>query len=447
MKPSLVRRLTVGYVLAHAIAVLLLFTALFPLMIANERHGGSQLLLHHLTRDLKLEQGRLMLRDDAGVLELARQSPGLWFTAHHGGSSLSFGEVPDRIRRSNLLLSQFVETAQLRNIGTSGNGGEASITEVEPYFGDVRVAAGGIEADKIGIGTWFDYLLKGEFLWAPVFTALFTLAGAIVAVPIILRSIGPAARALSRIDGRNLKERIPEENVVKELLPFVQSVNGALDQAAEAYEKRRRFIADVAHELRTPLASLAIRADNLPDGQGKFDMQRVVYRFSDMVAQMLDAERLALADRRHEPVDLVDATREIVTEVAPLAIAGGYEIAFDPPVGPVIVSADRHAILRAISNLLGNAIAHGGNTGLIQLRVGLDRVVEVSDEGPGVSAAARQRIFEPFSREHPDRDGCGLGLYLVQTIMEAHGGRVSLKNSARGASFLLNFPKPADEHI
>jgi signal transduction histidine kinase len=272
-------------------------------------------------------------------------------------------------------------------------------------------------------------------------------SGGPLAIPVVLRSLRPTARAAAGIDPSDLGKRLPETKVVKELLPIVCAFNAALDRLAEAFERRRRFIADVAHELRTPLAVLTMHVDALPEGGRKGDIQRTVYRLGQMIGQMLDAERLALAARARERVDLVEVARACVADIAPLAVADGYEMSFSGAVRAVPVEGDAYAIARAVSNLLGNAIAHGGGGGTIEVRVDPRGAIEVADEGPGVPEEARERIFEPFRRERWDRDGCGLGLHLVREVMHAHGGEVRLVGSAPGARFRLDFgsrpPAPA----
>jgi signal transduction histidine kinase len=181
----------------------------------------------------------------------------------------------------------------------------------------------------------------------------------------------------------------------------------------------------------------------LPESTTKTDLQRTAFRLGSMVGQMLDAERLALAGRRREAFDLVELGRQTLASIAPLAIANGYELSFSAATPRLGLKGDPHAIGRALSNLLGNAVAHGGGAGMIELRIGSDASVEVVDEGPGIPAEAHERIFEPFSRERWDRDGCGLGLHLVREIMRAHGGTAGVRGSSEGAIFRLTFPQSA----
>jgi signal transduction histidine kinase len=234
--------------------------------------------------------------------------------------------------------------------------------------------------------------------------------------------------------------RIQEGRVPRELLPLVRAFNAALDRLANELVRRKRFIADVAHELRTPLAIASLQIDALPKNEERKDLQRVMTRLSHLVAQMLDVERLSVAAQCRSEIDLARLASDTIAEIAPMAMAAGYEVSLDASAEPVIVRGDPRALGRAVANLIGNAVAHGNGRGEIRVRVGAWRTIDVIDEGPGVPLSIRNTLFEPFCRERWDRDGCGLGLHLTREIMRAHGGDVSLLPTVSGAAFRLEFP-------
>jgi signal transduction histidine kinase len=440
-RPSLVRRLTVAFVISHAVALTMFIIALWPFARADDEDQlGPDVAIALIRSDLVLESGQLALRRDADVVEFARRSPDLWFMVRGEGRALDWGPVPTDARRILQAVPAIIKTAEFGNVGTRGRPGDASFTMDDTAAGRVLIAAGGVSPAAITFGTWLRFLQRESFVFLAFGSALFTLLGGLIAIPVVLRSLRPTARAAAELDGSDLQRRLPETSTVKELLPIVRAFNAALDRLADAFDRRRRFIADVAHELRTPLAVLNMHVEEMPDGAKKPDLQRTVFRLGHMVGQMLDAERLVLAGRKRERVDLVQLAREATANVAPLAISNGYELAFSPARDSVIIEGDSHAIARAIANLLGNAMAHGGGAGTIEVRVSANGAIDVCDEGPGVPAEARERIFEPFHRERWDKDGCGLGLHLVREIMQAHGGTARLVRSGAGAVFRLEFP-------
>jgi len=443
-RPSLVRRLTAGFFLAHAIALTVGLLALWPMARMDEEdHVGPDVALSVLAEDVAIgADGRLALASDSDVIGFLESSPRLWFVARGAGQDLRFGPVPTAIAPL-LDTAARVKTAELADIGGTGLAGEASILTMDTAAGPVTIAVGGVEPASITFGRWFRFFVTEGYLFAPLLTALFTLIGGLVAIPTVIRSIRPTTRAAEQLDPSDLAKRLPEQGVVKELVPLVAAVNAALERLGEAFLRRKRFIADVAHELRTPLAILNMHVEALPEGAARADLQRTVFRLGQMVGQMLDAERLTLAARHREQIDLVELGREAVANIAPIAIANGYEVSFSAAVPQLCVEGDPHAVARALANLLGNAVAHGGEAGSIELRVAADGSVEVSDQGPGIPAEAHERVFEPFRRERWDRDGCGLGLHLVREIMRAHGGEAAVVGSRGGATFRLSFPARA----
>jgi signal transduction histidine kinase len=139
-------------------------------------------------------------------------------------------------------------------------------------------------------------------------------------------------------------------------------------------------------------------------------------------------------------VDLVATACDVVADLAPMAMKAGYEISLDAPETPVTVIGDEHAISRAITNLLGNSIAHAGGSGQLGVVVGSARTIDVIDEGPGIPPDLIPRLFEPFSRGGSTGEGCGLGLHLTREIMRAHGGEVAMLPNRSGSTFRLTFP-------
>jgi signal transduction histidine kinase len=443
-RPSLVRLITFGFILANAVAVLLLLLALYPLfLVEDEEPVAPEVLITLVGYGLSASaEGAPLLAPTEELRRFVEANPGSWFLIQGPGGVISRGQVPTEIEEAARRFGPSLYQGRYRNVGAKGPEGEVVTDEFEVGGRNLVVTGGGVSLGAITYGQYLSYMWGNYFFWLPLFTAIFNVAGALITIPIILRSLRPTAVAAAKLNPADLSERLPEREVVKELRPIVRAFNAALDRLAEGFERRRRFIADVAHELRTPLAILNMHVEVLPDGGRKPDLQRTVYRLGQMIGQMLDAERLVLAARKREPVDLVALARAAIADIAPLAVANGYELAFKSEAESMVVDGDMHALSRAIANLLGNAVAHGGGYGTIEVHVHADGQVDVSDQGEGVPIEARERIFEPFHRERWDKDGCGLGLHLVREIMQAHGGHARLLSSGPGAVFRLEFPAP-----
>jgi len=238
-------------------------------------------------------------------------------------------------------------------------------------------------------------------------------------------SLRPLARASSeaaKAGPRTPAARIGSRGLPSEVRPLVDAVNGALDRLANAYAGERRFTADAAHELRTPLAVLNLRLQRakVEDATDWAAIDRELAQMNRLVEQLLDLARKEHAG--HEVpvpdlpvVNLSRIAREAAAATVPLAEAAGRTLEVELP-----------------DTLLDNALTHGQGT--IRLlgcldATGRDRtqvVVEVADEGPGVAAELRDVVFDRFRKGRQDSPGSGLGLAIVREVVQSHNGSVEL---------------------
>lgn len=232
-------------------------------------------------------------------------------------------------------------------------------------------------------------------------------------------------------------------------------------RAQETARRQLEFTAAVSHELRTPLAAIRSLADNLADGVVREPAQARVYgaqiarqseRLSELVEQVLTLSAQEAGRGARRPLDLAAVVREAVEEAAAGVAAAEVETDLAAPLPRLV--GDPVLLRRAVQNLVANALKHGGEPPRARVRAvpapeEQSVRVEVSDDGPGVPAAERERIFEPFFRGQRAQDrqlpGVGLGLHLVRRAAEVHGGRVELRPAAgRGSTFALVLPVAAE---
>lgn len=291
--------------------------------------------------------------------------------------------------------------------------------------------------------------LASDVAWLvlPVFlmlSAILLLALARLRRP--LRMLAARAEALSPA---RPAERLPEEEVPSELLPLVRRLNGLLERAEAARAEQRAFIADTAHELRTPLAVLQAHLDLLRDREAAAALGRDIGVLERLVGQLLAVAELEDASLGAPgPVDLRQLAADIATLLRPLAERRAVTLALELPAAPLPLAGWEEALSQAIANLLENAIGHApdGSTVTLSLRPdGPGAVLEVADAGPGVPEHERKLIFRRFWRARRRlerrRQGAGLGLAIVQRAAEIHGGTVAVAGApGGGALFRLALP-------
>lgn len=254
----------------------------------------------------------------------------------------------------------------------------------------------------------------------------------LVVIPWIVRrslaGVARIAREAEQIDAGRRGMRLSEAHVPTEIAPLVRAVNEALGRLDEGYERQRRFIASAAHELRTPIAILRVKVDAAADPATR-RLGSDVERLANLAEQMLDLQRLDSA-RHDDEVDLAALARRVAGELAPLLIAAERTIEVTVE-RTQAVRGDAGALERVLTNLVQNAIEHGGRHVIVRVQ---GATFEVEDDGPGIPPEERERVFEPFHRLRPRSAGSGLGLHLVQQVVERHGGRVALLGAPGGGT-------------
>lgn len=282
--------------------------------------------------------------------------------------------------------------------------------------------------------------------WIAAALALVAIAVAVGAFPVV-RGLGRRLERLragvEQLGGGDLGARVKVEGR-DEVAALAESFNRSAQRIEELVAAHRLLLANASHELRTPLARIAVAAALLGDSadpKTRDSLKQDVAELDQLIEQILLASRLeALPTLEHrEPVDLLAVAAEE---------ASHYDL--EASGQPVTVLGDRTLLRRLVRNLVENARRYGGGqdgSGPVSVSVtheGGRAVLEVTDRGPGVPEAERQRIFEPFYRlagGHESGRGSGLGLALVLDIARRHGGdAVCLAAEGGGSRFRVDLP-------
>ena len=259
-----------------------------------------------------------------------------------------------------------------------------------------------------------------------------------------------ANRAPSHLEPVDLQE-VPEE-----IKPVIDELNKLFYRLKEGFEREKRFAADAAHELRTPLAALKAQAQvalNSNDIEEKNQaLQKLiasVNRSTHIVQQLLTMSRLvpeATSFHDEDEVNLSKLTREILAMLAPSAVEKQIELEFESDDKIPKIQGNPTALGILIRNLVDNAIRYCGENGRVIVRLikqNNELILEVGDNGPGIPPELQSRVFERFFRVLGNKSpGSGLGLAIVQQICELHGGRVVLDSPKTGTGLIVRVYLP-----
>lgn len=263
------------------------------------------------------------------------------------------------------------------------------------------------------------------------------------AIGLGLRPLQQVAGLIKARDAENLAP-LTLAPLPQELEPMVAALNRLLQQVTTLLEREKRFLADAAHELRTPLAVLRIHAQNALEAPDAADREAAlqqlgagVERATRVVTQLLTLARLEpdALQRSMLVLDLAPYVREELAELIPLALEREQELSLDyDETADYRLRADAPSLGTLLQNLVGNAVQytpHGGQVA-VSLQAEAQRIgLRVADSGPGVSAEQREQLFRRFYRQG-EGQGAGLGLSIVQRIVELHRGEIHLGEAPLG---------------
>jgi len=245
----------------------------------------------------------------------------------------------------------------------------------------------------------------------------------------LARQIGPARTDL----------RLPEARMPRDVLPLVRAVNAALDRLEHGFSVQREFVADAAHELRTPLAILQAQVEALTERSAADELLADIAGMARIVNQLIEtAEFDRLTIGPGEQADISAVCTDVAAFMAPMALARDRGIAVAANT-PVWVHGNAGALFSAVRNLVENAIAHTPPGTTVEIAAAVDGTIVVSDHGPGVPPEQRDLIFQRFWRGDRRRAAsAGLGLAIVARILQAHGGSIEVRDGPeQGAMFIV----------
>lgn len=352
--------------------------------------------------------------------------------AHNGGPSLRFAQV---------------HGAPVRQVTT-------------------HIAPPGAGGDEVTISV-AETLLKRNALTREILLGMAAPQGILLAIGLLLAWLGvalglkPLTDLASRMEARdpNSLASVPETGLPREAQPLVQQLNGLLRRVENVVRAQNRFLADAAHQLRTPLAAVLLhaeQAERAADPASERAAFAALHRSIDRAAR-LSGQLLALARTDPEatvpgsfgPLDLAALARRVGEDWVPRALTRNIDFGLVVPDAPVTIRGNAQLLEELLSNLIDNALRYGPTGGRVTVSVearGPGATLSVQDEGPGIPAAERARIFERFYRvADATGEGCGLGLAIVEEIARRHDAQVEVGagQQGQGARFSVRFPRAA----
>lgn len=290
-------------------------------------------------------------------------------------------------------------------------------------------------------------------------SALLTLFPLLVLVPIlilvsrrIIKAEMSSLRTLAEIIDTQNEERLselPTGSVPDEVAPFIHAINRLLQRINLMNASQRRFIADAAHELRSPLTALSLQAQNIEKtGSYAISKERLVplkvglERSRHLLNQLLDLVRQQASETKLLPVDLATVAVNVIEEMMPIADAKKIDLGLSQE-ATVKIDADTSAIQLLLRNAVDNALRYSPEGGEVTIRIGSENenaIIEVIDNGPGIPDTELKRVFEAFYRLPGNiQVGSGLGLAIARSIADQFKGSITLSNRTNSTGLIFSY--------
>lgn len=270
-------------------------------------------------------------------------------------------------------------------------------------------------------------------------------------VRIVRSELAPVNDLASHLDAQRADRPRPlsDAGVPDEITPFVHAINHLLKRVSDLMIQQRRFIADAAHELRSPLTALSIQVQNLKQAGSLENMrdrvlplQAGIERARQLTEQLLNLARTQTGALENKEVDVSTMARELIAEYLPMAEAKCIDLGLDE-MEPLRLTSVPETLLLVLKNALDNALKYVPEGGEVTLRLyanDAEEIIEIVDNGPGIPVAERQRVFNPFYRlAETTGEGSGLGLAIAAEAAASLGGRISLLDGPESRGLVFRY--------
>ncbi len=286
-------------------------------------------------------------------------------------------------------------------------------------------------------------------IFAPLLLLLPAMAWLIMRI--VRRELKTVKKLAAHVDAQpvNLPRPLPDHDVPEEIAPFVHAIDRLLKRVTVLMEQQRRFVADAAHELRSPLTALSIQAENLnqPGTQESMSeriesLQTGIKRAGKLTEQLLNLARIQSGTTETTMIDVSKMARDLIAEYLPSAEARQIDLGLDET-AELMLPAVAENLYLILKNALENALKYCPQGGEVTLGIHLAQenvVLEIIDNGPGIPDSERQKVFDPFYRlPETGEEGSGLGLAIAMEAAVSQGGIVSLHNRQDGPGLIFRY--------